>query len=175
MNNIAYIPSEYFRGFNLLERVFLPHNSITYLPEIYYLNRSLTQLQLGWNRLEDIKPLYFVSFEKFKSLRLEHNFLTNLSFQSVMWPVMEYVSLGHNLVSTANPFWRKTKGKTTINLTNNPFHCNRHLCWLAKCADKQMGGSINRVLVCSPNPKTEVHYYDLICNSPIERNMTGIF
>ena len=175
MNNITYIPSEYFRGFDLLERVVLIHNSITYLPEMYFLNRSLTLLHLDWNRLEDIKPLYFVLFEKLKTLRLEHNFLTNLSFESVMWQVMEYVNLGHNLVSTVNPFRRMTKGKTIINLTNNPFHCNQDLCWMAKCAAKQMGGSINRVLVCSPYPKTEVHYLDLICNSPIERNMTGIF
>ena len=175
MNNITYIPPEYFRGFHLLGRVFLHHNSITYLPEMHFLNKSLTQLRLSWNRLDDIKTLYLVSYDKLKTLVSKHNFLTNLSFENAMWPAMEFVDLHYNLFSTINPFQRTTKGTTQIKLSYNPLHCNRDLCWLAKCTGKQMNHDTVKVLVCSPYPRMKVIYLGLTCNSPVERNMTGIF
>ena len=172
-NDITHIPPEYFRGFDLLERISLQWNRIANLPEMYHLNGTLMQLTLHWNRLEDIKALYFVSFEKINTMNLRKNYLTNLSFGNAMWPAIEALDLAHNLISTINPFQRMAKGATIITLINNPLHCNRDLCWLSHCRVRQMD-TFTRGLVCSDHPSVKVVYQGLSCNSPTERNMTDI-
>ena len=168
-NNITHIPSEYFRGFERLEKINLGWNRLTSLPEMHYLNATLIELQLRHNQVADITPLYFVPMVTLRLLMLNYNSIKYISFENTSWPEMALMDLKNNLLTTIKPFRQAKEGLTRILLHGNPFHCDSELCWLANCMSMKITARSSIKVICSPNPRAKLMYYGIYCKSPDER------
>ena len=168
-NNITHIPSEYFRGFDMLEEINLGLNRLTSLPEMHYLNATLIKFMLTQNQVADITPLYFVPMVALRTLTLGYNNIKYISFENATWPDMTILDLTHNLLTTIKPFRQVKEGTTKILLEGNPFHCDSELCWLTNCMSMKIKDLSTIKVICSPNLRAKLMYYDIYCKSPDER------
>ena len=90
--------------------------------------------------------------EKLTILTLDHNFLTNIFFVNAMRPAIVSNTLGDNLLTTIQPLRHVVQTSTEIYLSDNPWHCNTELCWLASCRPVKSKPVNTGRLVCSHNP-----------------------
>ena len=131
-NKISILGKDYFEGYTKLKRLHLGHNGLVQLPDLHWIQNSLTHILADNNKIK--------SFDMFKTRGV--------------FDVLYYISMGMNYIHTFNvtilrhmpnlrtfilnnnklthiddfrPYYKKV-----IRLTDNHWHCGMALSWMGK-------------------------------------------
>ena len=101
-NDLAFIESNYFKGFCRLITLFLSFNHLSAIPDITFLASSLKNFDISDNSLLSLKPvLSEVSYLKLARLVVSYNNISELTaFMLTRWPRLEHLAIEHNLLET---------------------------------------------------------------------------
>ena len=129
-NTIKSIATQYFEDLTHLQKLFLDRNELSTLPNLIYLGKSLTHLDLSCNKLD--------SLEEFKSVyspwalmyvNARHNQLDHLDMTIfTLMPQLLHFDISHNYIKTLqDPGIRLQE---VIDIGYNPWHCDGELSWM---------------------------------------------
>ena len=131
-NNISDLPTDYFDGCNMLQRLSLGNNLFTAIPNLTKISHTLVNLYMDDNRLSDI---YEANFSRLELLDLVNNCIDSFPYPKWTWPLLRTLHLQENRMPAITPewFWNAIEPLTLL-ANNNPWKCNRNLCWLNNCS-----------------------------------------
>ena len=101
-NNISFIPSLYFNGFDSLEQLKLHRNCFQIYPDVTSLSHKLVLLDFTYNSIKSIPHTFFMTkFVRLEKLYLHSNDIPTFDYNSIAsWPKLNYIDLGMNDITT---------------------------------------------------------------------------
>ena len=137
-NHIAFVPHDYFTGCRKLRMLSLEDNLLTEIPDVTDLARTLFDLRLPNNAIVNFPNwMLQVSMAQLEFLELFHNQIE--VFPPMIFchqPRLRSINLaGNNLTSLAWYHDVTRSIKATIDVKDNPLHCNGSLAWLSRHND----------------------------------------
>ena len=135
-NNISFIPSPYFKGFNSLQQLDLHRNSLQIFPDVTSLSFTLVLLDLDYNRIISIPRKFFMTkFLRLEKLLLQSNKIPSFDYDSIApWPKLSDIDLGMNDITSLPDIQDEYNNCSTILrikclmiLYMNPINCSNML------------------------------------------------
>ena len=131
-NNLAYIPKLYFYGCSELEAIYISDNKLSAIPNFEFLADRIQMITLSANQLVDVTALYDNRYPRLRFLSLNENNLREFCLPSrVFMPLLERLMLQENKLTTIQ--LPKEFHSTSLDLYDNPWHCDQSLSWIRKC------------------------------------------
>ena len=131
-NKISTISKNYLKGFMKLRKLYLQTNNIVLLPDLHWIQHSLTIVFAGNNYIATLDA--FQTADIFRQLSQIDMGCNNIrSFNSALlhhMPNLITINLNSNEIAHANDF-RGFYDKR-INLLDNPWHCGMALSWMGQ-------------------------------------------
>ena len=127
-NYLAFIESNYFKGFRRLTTLFLSFNHLSAIPDITFLASSLENFDISDNSLLSLKHvLSEISYPKLARLVVSHNNISELTaFMLTRWPRLGHLAIDHNLLETLEDLSGITRVTILKVLMKNQVVCNIH-------------------------------------------------
>ena len=135
-NNISFISSLYFKGFDFLQQLDLHRNSLQIFPDVTSLSFTLVLLDLDYNRIKSIPHKFFMTkFLRLEKLYLQSNKIPSFDYDSIApWLKLNYIDLGMNDITTLPDIQDEYNNCSTILrikclviLYMNPINCSNML------------------------------------------------
>ena len=132
-NNISFVPSSYFNGFNSLQVLNLRQNFLHIFPDVTSLSYTLVHLEFDYNRINSIpRTFYMTKFLHLEKLLLYSNHIPTFDYEGISsWPKLNFLDLGINNITNL-PDMRNQynncstilRKKCSVKLFKNPIDCN---------------------------------------------------
>ena len=105
-NQIKHVPNNYFKNYRRLTSLGLEEMGLTEMPNLSYLNTTLTMLALGDNNISEFESLCDRTYEKLKRINMWNNKLTKIDLEAMLhsWPKVALIALDNNPLETVPDF-----------------------------------------------------------------------
>ena len=131
-NNLTYIPKLYFYDCFELTVIFLRNNKLSTIPNLEFVAESIRAIHLNANHIADVTALYDNKYPRLRILLLNENNIREFCLPSrVFTPFLQLLALHDNKLLTIQ--MPKGFSNTTLDIRDNPWHCDQSLSWIRQC------------------------------------------
>ena len=143
-NKISTISKNYLKGFKNLRKIFLDENNIIRLPDLHWIQHSLTEITATYNCLTSLQVFQtFGIFKHLSKILLAYNNICSFNVTLLYhMPKLTTLELYANEITGIDDF--RSFYDRKINLNENPWHCGAALSWMG---EEDM--EFERLLVCA--------------------------
>ena len=131
-NNISNLSKNVFEGYKKLKRLHLSRNKLIILPNLHWIQHSLREIRAAGNKIKSLSAFETTGvFEMLEYIDMGRNNISvfNVNILHHM-PKLRGIQLPGNKLNHVDDF--HFHYKNTINLKDNPWHCEKALSWMGK-------------------------------------------
>ena len=117
----------------VLETLYMTRGWLTIIPKnIQYIAGTLCSLSLSYNHIDTLVGMYNITFVELRYLHLSYNKISKINAQLLQLPRLRKIYLENNKLKQLEDMrfstWGiKTYGMVSINMEENPWHCNESM------------------------------------------------
>ncbi len=130
-NQIVDISSDTLKQFSILQILYVKNNQLTELPDLSQVGKSLIEADFRNNYISHVPVSHLSKMLRLKKMLLDNNEIITISSQ-LIYNLFALVTLNlnqNNITSLeVTDYGNSYSNGATIILTNNPLHCDHHLC-----------------------------------------------
>ena len=127
-NNLTTIPRQHVEGLKNIQQMFLDNNRLTNMTDISYLH-TMENFKIGQNQIMKIPEEFIMGLPNMRLFGCENNNLLFLPNISRYFPQLQELYVQGNKLKTL-PDLYDMPALSMLTVANNPYVCNRSLCWL---------------------------------------------
>ena len=127
-NNLVIVPRQHIGGLNNIQEMFLDKNRLTNMTDISYL-QSMESFKIGRNEIMKIPEEFIMGLPNMRLFDCENNNLLFLPNISRYFPQLQELYVQGNKLKTL-PDLYDMPALSILTVANNPYVCNRSLCWM---------------------------------------------
>ena len=131
-NNISRLGKNFLKGFKKLTRLGLTNNDLLVLPDLHWIQQSLSDIDAKENKIQSLDALQTSGiYEKLYRLSVYENDILHFNISLLRhMPKLNRFYLNDNNLTHIGDF--RSLNVKVIKLRDNPWHCNEELSWMGE-------------------------------------------
>ena len=143
-NNISRPGKHFLKGFKKLQKVVLSYNKLSVLPDVHWIQHSVSDLLANKNKIQSLDALQtYGTYLRLKFLSVYHNDIRHFNVSILRhMPKLNAFYIHANKLTHIDDV--RSLDIRVMNLMFNPWHCSEELSWMG---EEDMG--FERGLTCA--------------------------
>ena len=131
-NKLLRLSKHFFKGFKKLQSVSVTNNYLLVLPDLHYIQHSVSRLMARGNKIQSLDGLQTSGiYTRLRTITLYDNNIRNFNVSLLRhMPKLDVLSLSGNKLCHIADLRGFDLGH--LHLLNNPWHCGEELSWMGE-------------------------------------------